>query len=113
MEQEHFTLGDLITHGTYMLYDGPDKTVWITRDGDQMYQTVEWKHVGALLADNQAAANEFSNSGQLGDNVRVASIPLGIYQRWSADGITEDPVALARRLNDADYSKFRVNNLRV
>ncbi|SCX36036.1 hypothetical protein [Agrobacterium rosae] len=113
MQEEQFTIGDLVTHGTYMLYDSPDKTVWLTRDGDQMYQTVEWKHVSALLEDNQSAANAFSRSSRLGDNVQVASVPMGVYQRWVSEGIVDDPVALARRLNDAEYRKFRTNNLQV
>lgn len=113
LEHEQLTAGDLITHGTFMLYDTPDKTVWITRNGDEMYRTTEWKNVDALLAANQAAANEFNRSGPLGDTVQVASVPMAVHLKWAAEGITDDPVALARRLNDGDYSKFRTNNLRV
>lgn len=113
MQEEQFTVGDLVTHGTFMLLDTPDKTVWLTRDGDKMYQTVEWKNVSALLEDNIAASNNFSRSAKLGDNVQVASVPLGVYQKWDSEGIIDDPVALARRLNDADYRKFRTNNLRL
>lgn len=113
MEQEKFTVGDLVTHGTFMLYETPDKIVWLTRDGDTMYRTTQWKNVAALLADNQAAANDFNRTGKLGDTVQVASVPYAVHLKWAAEGIVNDPVALARRLNDADYSKFRTNSLRV
>jgi hypothetical protein len=112
LDYNEFTAGDLITHGTFLFYHGPEKTVWVTREGDQMYTTTEW-NVEHLLEQNKAAANDFSRSGGLGDMVRVASVPVGVLNKWSDEGIVEDPVAFARRLNDSDYSKFRVNSLRV
>jgi hypothetical protein len=112
LDYNEFTAGDLITHGTFLYYTGPDKTVWITREGDRMYTTTEW-HVDALIEANKAAANSFSRSGGLGDMVRVASIPVGLLNKWSDEGIVDDPTAFARRLNDSDFSKFRTNNLKV
>lgn len=107
-----FTAGDLITHGTFLYYHGPDKTVWITREGDKMYATTEW-HVDALLEANKEAANSFSATGKLSDLTRVASIPVGVFNRLDKDGIVEDDVALKRFLNDPDYKKFRTNSLKV
>ena len=112
MDYNQLTAGDLITHGTFLAYSVPGKNVWVTRDGDQMYVTVE-TDVTALIEANQAAANSFSRSGGLGDMVRVASVPANIAAQWRNEGISDDPVALARRLNDSDFSKFRTNNLKV
>lgn len=113
MFDSNFTAGDLVTHGTFVLVDDRDKTVYVTRDGDLMYVTTEWKNLSAVLEANARAASEFSKTQKLGDMERVASIPLGVYHQWAAEGIMEDDKALARRLNDSDFSKFRTNNLKV
>ncbi len=112
-DNNNLTVGDLVTKGTYCLYDGPDKTIWLTRDGDLMYQTVQWKNVQALFDDNAEAAASFNKHGDHGALVKLASVPVGLRNQWLNEGITEDPKALALRLNDPDNAKFRVNNWRV
>ncbi|QRM56858.1 hypothetical protein F3Y30_09450 [Sinorhizobium sp. BG8] len=103
----------MVTHGTFVLVDDADKTVYVTRDGELMYVTTEWKNLSAVLEANARAAAEFSKTQKLGDMERVASIPLGVYHQWANEGIMDDDKALARRLNDVDFSKFRTNSLKV
>lgn len=112
MDYNELTAGDLITHGTFLYYADEYKTVWITREGDQMYTTTEW-NIDKLLEVNAASANSFSRTGGLGELQQVASVPVGIYQQWDKEGIVDDPDAFARRLNNGDFAKFRTNNLRV
>lgn len=112
-ELDQLTVGDLLTHGTLLWEDTPSKTVWLMRDGDKMYMHTEWKNIRGMLDDNANAAAAFNATGKLDELVRVASIPIGVHYQWSKEGITEDETAIARRLNDGDYKKFRTNNLRV
>lgn len=112
MESIQLEAGDLITHGTFLYYADELKTVWITREGDQMWATTEWR-IDPLIEANKAEANSFSRSSGLGDLQKVASVPMGVYQKWDKDGIVEDKQAFARRLNNADYAAFRTNNLKV
>lgn len=107
------TIGDLITHGTFLFEDTPTKRVWLTRDGDRMYVTEEWKNVQALLDENAKYAAEFNQTGSHGELVRLASVPIGLHKQWSKEGITDDPATIARRLNDADNAKLRTNNWRL
>lgn len=112
MTTENLTLGDYLpTQGIVLWSNDDEKTVWLRRDGDKMEFITEWKNLSALFDANAAEASEFSRSGKLGNVQKVASIPKGLYADWKAQGITDDPEALRRRLNDADYSKFRTNSL--
>lgn len=106
-------LGDLVPIGHSITWsDTPDYTITITRISDTEAQIdTFYKNLEAMLAVNQAEANEWSRSGKLGDVVKSASIPTGVYYQWKAEGITEDPEAMKRRLNDPNYSKFRTNGL--
>ncbi len=113
LETLDYTIGDLVTHGTFVWEDDADKTVYITRDGDKMIIRTEWKNVRAVLERNARAASEFNATGRHGEMVRIASVPIGIHEEWEREGILKDDVALSRRLNDADFSKLRVNNWRV
>ncbi|MEB2843805.1 hypothetical protein [Endobacterium cereale] len=110
---EDFKVGDLVRHGSLMWEDTPEYTVWLTRDGDNIKITTEWKTVQALLDANVAEANDFSNTGKHSDIVKVAGVPIGLYFEWQQEGITDDPEAMRRRLNDGDYSKFRTNGWRL
>lgn len=112
MSDFNFTAGDLVTHGTILWEETPEYRVWLTRDGDKLIITTEYNDdlVKALLDQNQREANAFNSSGSHGPIVKVASIPTGLYQEWKRQGITDDPEAMRRRLNDADYRKFRTND---
>ncbi len=112
-ERTTYEIGDLITHGTFCIYSGPEKTIWLTRDGDQMYETVQWKDFRAMLDQNAKEAATFNVHGNHGSIVKLASVPIGLRYEWSKEGITDDPDALKRRLNDSDNAKFRVNNWRI
>lgn len=110
---EDLSVADLVEHGTICWEDTPDYTVWLTRDGDKMVVTTEYKNVAALLDANQAEANDFNQTGKHGDVVKVAGIPIGLYFDWKRQGITDDPEALRRRLNNGDFSKFRTNDWKL
>lgn len=113
MVEPEFTIGDLVTHGTYVLVDDPQKTVYITRDGDLMHVTTAWKGVQATFDLNASDAADYRRSDGMGDFQKVARVPLGVYHQWADEGILEDQKALNSRLNNGDFSKFRVNDVRV
>jgi len=113
MDLNQLQLGDLVTHGRLVWEDTPDYTIFLDREGDYIRITREFKNVRAVLETNAREAAEFNQTGQLGEFVKVASVPIGMHYAWDAEGILDDPTVLARRLNDADFSKFRTNNLRV
>jgi hypothetical protein len=64
---------------------------------------------------NKARASHFDErTGYKGDGFhQVASIPLVIYQQLVKDGITEDPKAFRKWLNDRDHAAFRTRPGRV
>lgn len=107
--------GDLVTHGTVLWEETPEYRVWLTRDGDKLIITTEYNDdiVNALLEQNKREANAFNSTGSHGSIVKVASIPTGLYHDWKRQGITSDPVAMKRRLNDSDFSKFRTNDWKL
>lgn len=115
MSNLNLTAGDLVTHGTILWEETPEYRVWITRDGDKMYFTTEYNSdiLQALFDQNQRESNAFNKSGSHGELVKVASVPVGLYHEWQRQGITDDEEAMRRRLNDADYSKFRTNDWRL
>lgn len=110
---DQLVAGDLVSHGTVVFEDTPDYTIYMTRDGDKIIITTEWKNIAAVLDHNRAEANDWSSSGSHGDLVKVASIPQGLYYDWQKQGITEDPEAMRRRLNDSNYAYLRTNNWRI
>lgn len=114
MDNLNFTAGDLVpTNGRVLWSNDEDKTIWLVRDGDLMEIITEWKNLSALFDANAAEAAEFSRTGKHGDMQKIASIPKGLYADWQRQGITADPEAMRRRLNDGDYSKFRTNDWRL
>ncbi|RVO54943.1 hypothetical protein [Sinorhizobium meliloti] len=113
-DSENLTLGDLLpTEGCYLWSDDPEKTVYIFRDGDVMGFRTHWKSLSALFDANAAEAAAFSRTGTHGDIQKIASIPKPVFYDWRDQGITDDPDALRRRLNDGDFSKFRTNDWRL
>ncbi len=114
MEINELQFGDLVPDGQTLVWeDTPEYTTYFTRDGDYIRVIRDFKSVRAVLEANAREAAEFNSTGQLGEFVKVASVPIGMHYAWDQEGILNDPTALARRLNDADYSKFRTNNLQV
>ncbi|CDZ29427.1 Hypothetical protein NGAL_HAMBI490_42930 [Neorhizobium galegae bv. officinalis] len=98
---------------TKVVHEDANKTVVWTRQGNHVVEDVYHRNFQSLLEQNAEEAKAFSATGKLGTNVKVASIPASIYYAWEQEGITEDDVEMARRLNDPDYKKFRVNGLRL
>ncbi len=90
-----------------------DKRVWFIKDGDKLIIETEWLNVDLVLDANKAAQADFSRTSGLGDLVKVATIPTGIYWDWQAKGILDDDAAFKRRINDSDYRHLRTNSLRV
>jgi hypothetical protein len=117
MNQEEYVNADMtagLADGeTRVVYDDANKTVVWTRQGKHVVEDIYHKNFQSVLDQNQAEANEFSRSGKLGENVKLASVPLSVHMAWQAEGLLDDDKAFARRLNDPDYAKFRVNNLRA
>ena len=68
-----------------------------------------------IIELNKARAGHFDErTGFKGDGFhQVASIPLVIYQQLVKDGITEDPKAFRKWLNDRDHAAFRTRPGRV
>lgn len=56
---------------------------------------------------NLRARNAIDKHTKWGDVSRVASIPLSIYYDLKRRGITDDPKAMKRWLNDPDNRAFR------
>jgi hypothetical protein len=107
----NLTVGDLLPMtGRYLWSNDDEKTIWVVRDGDEMQIVTEWKSLSALFDANAAEAAEFSRTGKHGEFQKVASVPKGMFAEWRKDGITDDPEAMRRRLNDSDNRKFRVNS---
>lgn len=110
---DNFQAGDLIQSGSIVWEDTPDYTVTLIRDGDKIIVKTDYKNIQAMLDANAQEAADFNQTGKHSDVVKVAGIPIGLYFDWKREGITDDPEAMKRRLNDADYAKFRVNNWRL
>lgn len=109
----NYTIGDLVTHGTVVWDDNEDRTIFITRDGDQMIIRTMWKNVRAVLERNMREAADFNATGRHGEMVHIGRVPLGIHEQWEREGILQDDKALSRRLNDSDFAKLRTNSWRV
>lgn len=107
---DNLQIGDLLQSGSIVWEDTPDYTVTLIRDGDKLIVKTDYKNIQAMLDSNAAEANDFSKTGRHSDVVKVAGIPIGLYFDWKREGITEDPEAMRRRLNDSDFAKFRTNN---
>ncbi|MDX0947217.1 hypothetical protein GOD93_16320 [Sinorhizobium medicae] len=115
MDNLNLTIGDLITHGTFLLRETPFYRTWIIRDGEQMFLHTEANEEAliALIDQNQREANDFNYTGSHGSMVKVASIPELLYYDLQRQGITDDPAAYRRFLNDPNNAKFRTNTWRL
>ena len=78
------------------------------------YQDVE-----PILEENKRDLNEYGsllNSGKTGEGVRVASIPLNVWQQWMKETngeIQKDHNLMKKYLNDPDNKYFRTTPTRV
>jgi hypothetical protein len=64
--------------------------------------------VTPLIEENRAfMADTDERAPFKGDLVRVASIPMNLFMELDRIGITRDPAAFRRWLNDRDNSVFR------
>jgi hypothetical protein len=115
LDDLNLTVGDLITHGTFLLNETPEYWQWITREGELMFVWEEMKpHVlQALVDQNKREANAFSRTSSHGPSVKVASIPIILFFELQRKGIANDPVAIRRFLNDPDNAHFRTNDWRL
>ena len=105
------TIGDLVPSGTIIWEDTPTHTVYLTRDGDKLKITTVQK-VEAIIEANSRESAEFNRTGSHGDFVKVASIPNSLYWDWQRQ-YEGDQDAIKRKLNDADFAKFRTNDWRL
>lgn len=114
MENFNPTYGDMFLDTRTVLHiNEPGYRVWLTNNGDgTMSVTEEWPDIEALLEHNAAEAAEFSQTGKLGDMVKVASVPRWMVNQWEQES-NRDKEYLRRKLNDPDNAKFRVNGLRL
>ena len=78
------------------------------------YQDVE-----PILEENKRDLNDYGsllNSGKTGEGVRVASIPLNVWQQWMKETngeIQKDHNLMKKYLNDPDNKYFRTTPTRV
>ena len=72
-----------------------------------------------ILEENKAAYNNYGDKltpGKAGDGVRVASIPLNVWQKWikeTGGEILKDHNLMKRYLNDPDNKYFRTTPTRI
>lgn len=69
--------------------------------------------VTPILELNKAQHVAHTDSDWRGDMHKVASIPMSIFLELEKKGITKDPKALKRWLNDSDNAAFRTRPGRV
>ena len=72
-----------------------------------------------ILEENKAAYNNYGDlltPGKAGEGVRVASIPLNVWEQWKKDTngeIEKDHNLMKKYLNDPDNKYFRTTPTRV
>ena len=72
-----------------------------------------------ILEENKAAFNNYGDlltPGKTGEGVRVASIPLNVWEQWKKDTngeIEKDHNLMKKYLNDPDNKYFRTTPTRV
>jgi hypothetical protein len=64
------------------------------------------QNVDGIIEQNRREFNG-ADRGFKGDMKKVASIPLTVFMDLQKRGITRDPVAMKRWLNDPDNAAFR------
>lgn len=106
------TIGDVVPDGATIVWeDNDEKTVTLTRQGDQIIIDTIPKKLQAIFDANAEEAANFNATGSLGNMVKVANIPNDLYWAWRAEGL--EPHEITNRLNDGDWAKLRTNSLRL
>lgn len=60
-----------------------------------------------ILQNNLIQRNETDRNTRWGEMTKVASIPMNLWADLNAKGITKDPVAFKKWLNDPENRYFR------
>ena len=107
------TLADLPDGYRQLVSETADTATYVYRDGNVAKQVVYHKTVASVMAANAEEAKDFSKTGGLKNNTKVASMPTSVYLDLHAKGITEDPTEFAKFLNKPENAGFRVNNVRL
>lgn len=66
-----------------------------------------------LIEGNKAEYASIDERAKWGDMHRVASIPMNLYMKMRAEGITRDAKAMRKFLNDPDNRFFRTRPGRI
>lgn len=99
---------------TIVFHDDEDETIILRKVDGEIYVETYVKRLDQLFDQNARDAAEFNRTGRLPElQVRTANIPAALWKAWEREGITKDEKYLRRRLNDSDYRKLRVNDLRL
>lgn len=113
-QYEELTLADILEDGVPMLVsDTPDTTTYLVRNGNVVRTVAHHKTVASVMAANAAEAAEFSRTSKLGENVKVATLPMSVYLDLHAQGIIQDKAEYNKWLNNSDNAWARTNNLKV
>lgn len=100
MDSRHFSTNPLTGSESIFHYDHSNDTFIIEEISD----------VEDLIAQNRELRNDSQRGG---DFRKVASIPMNVYMDLVAKGITRDPKAFAKWLNDRDNRVFRTHEGKV
>lgn len=89
---------------------------WVESDDGSFSIETKW-HTDDLIAMNRREASD-NGWGKAGWGRKVASIPLGLLEKWHLEdgikfGSKDSRDAIKRRLNDIDYRDLRVRSGRV
>lgn len=113
-EYQAVTLADMMVDGQpYLVYENAQTATYLIRNGNKVTKQVFHKTMQSVMAANAEEAKDFSRTGSLKVNTKVASMPTSVYLDLKAKGITDDPEAFKKFLNHSDNVGFRTNNLRV
>ncbi len=117
MDSERYlalTLSDMMEDGAhYLAHENADTASYFVRNGNTISKVTYHKTVSSVMASNAEEAKNFSRTGSLSNNTKVASMPRSVYLELHAQGITQDPTEFKKFLNSPDNAGFRTNNLRL
>lgn len=108
------TLADMMEDGAhYLAHENADTATYYVREGNSIKKITYHKTVSSVMASNAEEAKNFSRTGSLSNNTKVASMPTSVYLDLHAKGIAQDPTEFKKFLNHSDNAGFRTNNLRL
>lgn len=113
-QYQQLTLADVMVDGhAYLARENDQTATYLIRNGNTVSIQVFHKTVEAVMAANADEAKDFSRSGRLKNNTKVASMPTSVYLDLHAKGIAQDQQEYTKWLNSSDNAWARTNNLRV